>query len=451
MNQFYLKSGDEMVAGPFTGIEVREAALANLVFPDTGVAATADGPWTPAADVGLLSDEIEPQSHLGQTEVPKFRMKDASEALGGPFKLRELIELASRQILPSDASIQLIGRDDWIPVNQFGILVACLQGKLPRNPTSGNSSKVDPLLWDTNSASNHDAPPVTANDLLTDPQDDLDTILTQHRKLVRKDVRKRIAKKGNSKFKIAYVGGLVTSLLVCAIVWWLQSPSWGTNRNEVLGDWALIASHKESKSFGISFKEDGTCVVFNSDGNCWSGDFEWSDDATDEFDFQSLGDPTKSKVNEITSSHHRGEVSSSDGYVRFKGATDGKTPMLGDKPIRECFLRRHEDVLWMGYLGNVDNQSLNAGWVQLWPRDREQGFGPVRSDWQGTRLIARYGVPDEARRLNPNEITANRDPKSAEPRSLVRYGTQRLALFADGTARPFKDPATSNSSDKTKL
>ena len=74
MNQFYLKSGDEMVAGPFTGIEVREAALANLVFPDTGVAATADGPWTPAADVGLLSDEIEPQSHLGQTEVPKLSL-----------------------------------------------------------------------------------------------------------------------------------------------------------------------------------------------------------------------------------------------------------------------------------------------------------------------------------------------------------------------------------------
>ena len=97
MTRFYLKTSEETVAGPFTGIELREAALAHLVLPETGVAVTADGPWTRAADVGLFSDKNVPLPHPPGTAVPEFRLMCVNEAFEGPYKLRELIDFAVRQ------------------------------------------------------------------------------------------------------------------------------------------------------------------------------------------------------------------------------------------------------------------------------------------------------------------------------------------------------------------
>ena len=117
---------------------------------------------------------------------------------------------------------------------------------------------------------------------MADPEGDIDSILSDHREQVRKNIRERIANQSKPKFKIAYAVGLVVPLLVGVLVWWIMQPPPSppgqplrTDRSEVIGNWVSISSHKKGKAFGISFKEDGTCVVFNSDGDCWSGDFQW--------------------------------------------------------------------------------------------------------------------------------------------------------------------------------
>jgi S1-C subfamily serine protease len=56
MADFYYRSGEEVV-GPLTGIQLREAAFARQVFPDTLVASSKYGPWSVAAQVKGLFDE----------------------------------------------------------------------------------------------------------------------------------------------------------------------------------------------------------------------------------------------------------------------------------------------------------------------------------------------------------------------------------------------------------
>lgn len=451
------------MTGPYTGLELRTAASAYLILPDTRIARTADGPWTRAADIGLFLDKNVPLPNLPQPALPAFRLTRVNEALEGPFELQELIDFAVRKILPREAEVQPLGHLDRIPVSQFRILDACLSGKLYRDPTpakphSDESSVVAPPPVGSPPVAPNTPPhdgaqlPVTLSvqhaDLMTEPEDDLELILSDYREQLRRDFRERSANRSAPLFKVAYAGWAVMLLVVSVWVWWIMQPSpLRTDRNEVIGNWGLIPSQEKAAAFGISFKEDGTCVVFNSDGDCWSGDFQWFDDAASEARIRSLS-PTQGKDIDIPSHHYRFAVQDSDGYVRLEGGSLRKPPMLGTQPIRECFLRQDDSYLWMGYLINVDptsdNPSLDVGWVSLWPCNPAASFGTLDKDTWGTNLLARYGVPDEARPLDPLEVTANSDPKLAEPRSLVRYGETRLTLFADSSVRRFKAPDKSN-------
>lgn len=63
MADFYYRRG-ESVIGPLTGIELREAAFAGSLGPDTLVAASHDGPWVPARRVnGLYGQDGRPLPH----------------------------------------------------------------------------------------------------------------------------------------------------------------------------------------------------------------------------------------------------------------------------------------------------------------------------------------------------------------------------------------------------
>ena len=464
MSRFFLKTSSETVAGPFTGIELREAAMANLVAPDTGVAGSAEGPWMRAADVGLFSEQNVPLPHPPGTLVPEFRVSGVGEAFEGPFQLHELIDFAARQILSGAAAIQPVGRPEWIPVDRIGILGACLRGELAphRRPVASRSSS-------PNDHPRDDPPPSAARvasaalaanhaqvDLTDDPEEDIDSILSDHREQVRKNIREKIANKGSRpRFKpnvnLVTAGILVASLSVAALAaWWILQPpatSPNTDRTKLIGSWVSIPSHKEGMAFGIAFREDGTCVVFNSNGDCWTGEFEWLGNATSESRSRPPASMTGGAT-DVAPSHQRLKVRESDGCVRLKADAARQPPMLGDKEIRECFVRRDGDYLWIGYLAEVDpsggSKSLQAGWAPLWPRARGSEHASIDIGMGGRGLLARYGVPDEARPLLPTEVPAHGGSKSAEPRSLIRYGTERLTLFSDGSVRRYKGSETSD-------
>ncbi|MCG8652869.1 MAG: hypothetical protein MI861_23720, partial [Pirellulales bacterium] len=129
MTDFYLKI-DDRVLGPFSGVEVREAALAGVVSPRMGISNSPQGPWTLASLTGLFSESNIPLPHPEGTHVPQFRLTGVSEALQGPFKLRELIGFAVRRMLPPDALLQSDSHSHWVPVTRINVLSACLQGDL---------------------------------------------------------------------------------------------------------------------------------------------------------------------------------------------------------------------------------------------------------------------------------------------------------------------------------
>jgi hypothetical protein len=104
------------------------------------------------------------------------------------------------------------------------------------------------------------------------------------------------------------------------------------------------------------------------------------DKTTSEDEAKPLGQ-MKSKVANTPSNHHRFAVMEGDGYIRLEGGFSGKASMLRDIPIRECFVRRDDGHIRIGYLANVDrtdaSKSRDVLWLQLWPRDRATSLGPL--------------------------------------------------------------------------
>jgi hypothetical protein len=136
MPQFYIKT-DLSVAGPFTGIEIREASLAGIVRPSTYLSHSSDGPWIPAAQAGLFSEKGLALPHPAGTEVPTFQTRGMPGAFMGPFKLRELIGFACQGMLPPSTELQSDPSRPWIPISGTGILPACLNGDLVRIDAAG--------------------------------------------------------------------------------------------------------------------------------------------------------------------------------------------------------------------------------------------------------------------------------------------------------------------------
>ncbi|MEM8671246.1 MAG: hypothetical protein AAGG48_27235 [Planctomycetota bacterium] len=442
--QFYLKTSETQINGPFTGIELREAALANLILPSHEVAVSSEGPWTIASSSGLFSESNEPLPHPPGTPVPEFQLKGVHEAFEGPFKLRELIDLAVRKMLSSNALIQPLGRPDWVPANQLRILDVCMRGELAPELSGGVAPLKTPLP-DPSVVQMDGAPPIESLIQEMNPDGDIDAIVDDHRAKVRKNIRKNIAKKSESQLKIVYTAAIVAAVLLVigGLAWWISlPPAAKTVQSKAVGNWVLIPNQNGGTAFGVSFKDDGTCVVVNANGRCWYGNYQWSNDAAAEAENPMLG-PLEGRVNEVASDHQGDVVNEDDGYVRFVGATPFNAPMLVDKRIRECFIRRDGDYLWLGYLAGISEdagvKSVEAGWVQLWPRNRMTISGSINQGMRGNDLLSRYGVPDEARTLRTSEITANREKDTDDPRAMFRYGTVQLVVFADGSVRPYID------------
>lgn len=136
MTLFYIKT-DLDVAGPFTGIEIREASLAGIIRPQTNLSGSADGPWIAAEHAGLFSETGVALPHPPGTVVPMFQTRGMPGAFMGPFKLRELIGFACQGMLPPGAELQSDPSRPWIPITGTGILPACLRGDLVRIEENG--------------------------------------------------------------------------------------------------------------------------------------------------------------------------------------------------------------------------------------------------------------------------------------------------------------------------
>lgn len=136
MTSFYIKT-DLAVAGPFTGIEVREATLAGIVRPGTLLSHGSEGPWVAAAGAGLFCDKGNALPHPAGSRVPTYQTRGMPGAFMGPFKLRELIGFACQGMLPPGTELQSDPSRPWIPITGTGILPACLRGDLVRIDEGG--------------------------------------------------------------------------------------------------------------------------------------------------------------------------------------------------------------------------------------------------------------------------------------------------------------------------
>lgn len=129
MSDFYLLS-DQAVVGPFTGIELREAALAGVLHSDCVVGSSGQGPWYSAVQIGLFSESNVPLPHPPGIGLPRYDVDTAVGSDQGPFKLRELIGLAAHGLLSPDARIRAESGDQWSSVRRFRILTATMDGDL---------------------------------------------------------------------------------------------------------------------------------------------------------------------------------------------------------------------------------------------------------------------------------------------------------------------------------
>ena len=129
MTAFFIKT-DTSAVGPFTGIELREAALAGILNPDSVIGGDPNGPWLRAVDVGLFSDKRLPLPHPPNTTVPQYHIKGLLVKADGPFKLRELIGFAARGMIRPDAHLQSNVAPEWFPINGIPMLKAVLKGDL---------------------------------------------------------------------------------------------------------------------------------------------------------------------------------------------------------------------------------------------------------------------------------------------------------------------------------
>ncbi len=483
MTEFYIKT-DKAVSGPFTGVEVREAALAHVVLPATAIGPSPQGPWTRASETGLFSDKNVPLPHPSGTHLPEFRLTGVSEAFQGPFKLRELIGFAVHRMLPSDALIQVDRQGAWVPVNRIGILNACFQGEIvppaKRQEThAGRGSRVDsphhaddrwkgkktvrPVRQAVAALKNEpvdeaadaevrqvEPAPVTQTEVeppeeqpavedADDSDEPQDLSLSEYNQQWRTSLRKG-SKLRLPKIRAKYIGLVVVPMAV-ALIWALWEPS-SMAREELIGDWVDASAGVES-SFGISFKEDGTCVVFHTHGRSWSGDFQWIDTKQDDSGFQSL-EPMSAKITDIEKNHQRGHVRPTDGYIKLKGSFSRELPEIGTKEIRECYVRREGEELKIGYLANIkwdrSKKTTEVGWMTLKPAVSHPGpiSAPQNHDDLSTAtLLARYGLPDEARPMHRFELPENVSPESIGDYQLVRYGNQKFIVNPNGHLQQF--------------
>ena len=284
--------------------------------------------------------------------------------------------------------------------------------------------------------------------------------------------------------------GSVCLLLACfgvasAFSYWKQL---GLQREQVIGDWIVMRSSDEA-ALGLSLRQDGECVIFNTSGHSWTGDFVWDERESDINGFERIA-PFSTVFSQVSPSHQAGVIEPTDGYIRLQGFVK-KPPNIDGQEIRDLFLRRTGDILRIGYLASVhwtDNaKRMEAGWLSATKfedsrpdiaadlRKIDVEFPVPVEDFGGETplhiseaidavrvgiskkvdnqeitvretltysnlvnadyLLQRYGLPDEARRIFRFEIPALRSGPSFDGAQVVQYGELRFILTEDGQLR----------------
>jgi hypothetical protein len=476
MTEFFLKT-DATVVGPLSGIELREAALAGLLFPDSLIAGSRSGPWQLAADVGLFSDQRMPLPHPPGTVVPQFSVRGMSTGHTGPFKLREFIGFAARGLLPPDALLQGNPNEPWFEAGRLRIIAACLSGDLVLLDNTGRvikrtairtSSTIDQatthapidLVKPTTAASlarpvpapTVEPPPVEPQSTWTDRTviaSSLEKTGPRFKRLRwfsfldswdKASAREWLA----DHFPVQRVATVVGAALVLGLtaglfLVWQNRPM---DRAEIVGHWIDVGSDMGEPRLVVKFTDNGQCTIVNYYGDCWSGDFEWAERSDTLTGFSHDQDLTLT-LDQAETRHAVDVVSALDGHIRLKGLGRDQ-PLLDEHPVRDLFVRRMDDSLRLGYLVSVhygaQAKIMQAAWVTLKPLktptvtpiNLSQFSAPADPPTRLSELVAAHGTPDEARRIYRFEITGDADSSPLVGAQVLRYGKTKFAVTSDG-------------------
>lgn len=138
MTAFYVRCIDNVI-GPLSGVELREAAVAQLVTPGTPVAAKPTGPWSRATNArGLFDGSGQPLPHPTSTSVPRWRLR-TSRGEFGPFPLHTLLRLLKDGAITADSVVRAEDSKHWLPLKSVTSLVQMLPAP-PHKPSRYSSS-----------------------------------------------------------------------------------------------------------------------------------------------------------------------------------------------------------------------------------------------------------------------------------------------------------------------
>ncbi len=466
MTAFFVRT-DASIVGPFTGVELREAALAGILFPDSLIAGSPQGPWYPASGIGLFSEKKTPLPHPPGTVVPQYQVRGMAGAFQGPFKLRELIGFAARGMLPADALLQSDPAALWISASRFRILAACLSGDLVLLDRDGRiinrathitARKID--LTETrvpaSAAKNTDhrdkttfasetrghVPPIHQSVVSSNSKNETDTPEQPRRDWFPFRIRLAVPDQVWYRLHPRRLAPVAVTLLLFAAVgsafsYWKQIPM---HRNSMLGEWIGSIDDTSEPSFGIAFHDNNQCVIVNTTGDCWSGDFEWLERSDDQIGFDSA-QTVAATIDVASPSHATSEVRSTDGYLVLSGI-GRELPTIEGHPVRDLFVRRQDDQLWLGYPISVtwtrQSKVMLAAWIVAQHHDRPSDhrlLEPIESSTSLADLIATHGIPDEARRIYRFEMSDDREREMFVGSQVVRYGEQKFLVTPAGEFR----------------
>ncbi len=489
MTAFFIRT-DSCATGPFTGVELREAALAGIIGPDSAISRSPQGPWYLASSAGLFSEKRIALPHPADVQVPTYQVRGMSGAFQGPFKLRELIGFAVRGMLPGTALLQSGPSQPWIPVHRIRVLSACLEGELALLDSQGNVIKRamqrPAAIVDVSRAR---APIELAQTVSHDdstsfakPSDDSGRPASQPtpkdsalkgefagsstpidgggeanrtsralRPLLRslwRELRTRNLWEQPILSRRTVATIFILSGLAAAIPMVSRWQGRPMQREQVIGEWVVVAAgkndHTES-SFGISFRKNGNCVIFNPSRDSWSGDYAWVDREDESVGFSNL-DPMTVKIDQAEPHHPIDTIRPTDGYIRFVGVQDD-FPILDGHPVRDLFVRYEANALRLGYLISITwdhhHKTMEAAWLTVSKTDSASASdhpstntlaGGSVDTLNASEFLSVYGIPDEARRIYPFEVPQDRRSNDFIGAQIVRYGLDRWILMSNGKA-----------------
>ena len=474
MTDFYVRT-DAGSSGPFTGVELREAALAGLLTPEATISSTPQGPWTPAFEAGLFNERRIPLPHPAGVIIPVYHVSGLSESFRGPFKLRELIGFAARGLLPADATLRADSSHSWIPVSRIHIIAATLRGDLALIDASGKvirrtarmtslanqadvkapvtiakaavHSASQPLMSEPGTASPSQPQPEstqkTSSPKASSPPD-LPSAASTPRGL--DGMLSRLRKYGSypTPALIRRTAVAVTLVLIVATVGYgiTQRKQATLPRDVSLGDWVVPSGDETECHSGLSLRSDGRCVVFNSKGPCWTGEFRWHERTNDTRGLRGL--ETTLELDAASPQHPIEPVGSTDGYLRFVGVGDS-LPIIDGHRVSDAFVQKIDQRLRLGYLVSIDisanRKQLNAAWISF-NKQLETSDGAISEEVvieqlpPPEKMVPLYGMPDEARPIQRHEIPRDKMADRYLDAQLIRYKEFRFALTVNESWQP---------------